>query len=172
MEELNGLEKLAVMQAMMKAIGEQVSTKNPDGLRYACDQRVTEAYEKQGIKSIDVRVQGEKVGTYTVRTSKPAKPREDVEIEILDVAEFGAWLKDNSGELQDYLTLHGSQVAQFMFDAWGIIPDGCNAIRVTIPGHGEQAEGTTLKVDPRKVAHALQGTLPERIAGMLEGGKA
>ncbi len=170
MEELNSLERLTVMQAMMKAIGEQVNTKNPRGLRHACDERVMEAYEKQGVKSIDVRLQGEKVGTYVVHTSKPTEPREEVEIEIADVAEFGAWLKDNPGELGDYLTLHGSQVAQFMFDAWGIVPDGCNAIKVAIPGHGEEAQYTVLKVDPQKVAHALQGTLPERIAGMLEEG--
>ncbi len=170
MEELNGLEKLAVMQAMMKAIGEQVNTKNPRGLRHACDERVMEAYEQQGVKSIDVRLQGEKVGTYTVVVSKPTVSRETVEIEVENVAEFGAWLKDNSGELADYLTFHGSDVAKFMLDTWGIVPDGCNAIRVTIAGQPEKAQYTTLKVDPQKVAHALQGTLPERIAGMLEEG--
>ena len=169
MEGLDGIARLAVAQAVYKAVAEEVSTKDPDSLRGRCDARLIEAYRSQGVKSVDLRVNGEKVGTYTVSLSKPKPARRKAVIEVDDLDALSAFAKDNSGELRDFMGAWGHDYAQFCIDMYGIVPDGCRAVVEETPAVEEEVKGTTLRVDARKVAEALHGTLPARVLGLMEG---
>ena len=72
------MERLAVYQAVMNKVADEVKTGDPSNLRGAVDAQMAELYETTGAKSANVRVNGQKVGTYSVRvTSAPVVTDED-----------------------------------------------------------------------------------------------
>src|SRR5574344_1280956 len=145
--QLTTIEKLTLAQARYKVVADIVSTKNPDSLRAEVDAEMLKAYELDGIKSRDLRVNGEKVGTYSVRVKKAFSKERQV---LTDISVFKAWLDDN----QDYAI--GYALSQPDFVSWvvqqGELPDGYELDRVEFP---EIAAGTTLKVDVQKVASSM-----------------
>ena len=161
MNDLTTAEKLTIAQALYKAIADVVSTKNPDSLRSELDAEMLKAYELDGIKSRDMRVNGQKVGTYTVRVKKAFSKDKPV---LTDISAFTSWLMDNKEYAIDYA------LSQPEFAAWvishGELPDGYELERVEFP---EMATGTTLKVDVQKVADAMGNELPNAVAGLIGG---
>lgn len=161
MSNLTTAEKLTIAQALYKAIADVVSTKNPDSLRSELDAEMLKAYELDGIKSRDMRVNGQKVGTYSVRVKKAFSKNRPV---LTDISAFKAWLDDNT----DYAIAYA--LSQPDFAAWviaqGELPDGYELERVEFP---EAATGTTLKVDVQKVADAMGNELPNAVAGLIGG---
>ncbi len=157
------IEQLAIAQAIYKSVAEEVSTNNPNSIRYIADSEMLKAYELGGIKSRDMRVNGQKVGTYTVRVNKAFSKDRPV---LTDISAFKAWLDDN----HDYAIAYA--LSQADFAAWviaqGELPDGYEIERVEFP---EAATGTTLKVDVQKVADAMGNELPNAVAGLIGGGK-
>lgn len=63
------MERLAVYQAVMGKLADEVKTGEPSNLRGAVDAQMAELYEATGVKSADVRVNGQKVGTYSARVA-------------------------------------------------------------------------------------------------------
>lgn len=161
MSNLTTAEKLTIAQALYKAIADVVSTKNPDSLRSEMDVEMLKAYELDGIKSRDLRINGEKVGTYTVRVKKAFSKDRPV---LTDISAFKAWLDDNHQYAIAY------SLSQPDFVSWviaqGELPDGYELERVEFP---EAATGTTLKVDVQKVAQAMGNELPNAVAGLIGG---
>ena len=164
MNELTTIEKLTLAQAIFKVVGDAVSTKNPDSVRAQVDEEMLKAYELDGIKSRDLRVNGQKVGTYSVRVSKPKT--EDVLSET-DHDAFVKWAGENPEICTLFALNQAAKLAQFALDTAGELPDGYEINHVVIPEH---ATGTTLKVDVQKVAQAMGNELPSVVAGLLEGG--
>jgi aspartyl-tRNA synthetase len=93
--ELPVMEQLAIEQALFSRLGEDVSTKNPDSLRSACDQQVVDNYRAMGAKSYDVHVNGSKVGTYSVRTSKEKPQEKKNRLVIKDPYALEKFIEDN-----------------------------------------------------------------------------
>lgn len=159
--ELTTTEKLTIAQALYKSVADVVSTKNPDSLRAEVDAEMLDTYRREGIKSRDLRLNGEKVGTYSVRVKKAFTKERPV---LTDMSAFKAWLEDN----QEYAV--GYALSQPDFAEWviqqGELPDGYELDRVEFP---EIAAGTTLKVDVQKVADAMGNELPSAVAGLLGG---
>lgn len=156
-DELRPVEQLAVAQAVYKSVAGIVSTKDADSLRSMCDADTIANYASTGAKSYDVRLLGEKVGTYSVRVNK-AKKVSTLAVEDQDA--YMAWCADNGFVLTD------DKRAQQWLDQTGEVPDGCT---VLVDEQPERVAGTTLKVDERKVAEVMGGELPAAVRGLLEG---
>lgn len=159
------IEQLAIMQALYKRIASEVSSKG-DSLRAAIDEQIVEHYKRTGAKTYDVRVEGEKVGTYSVRTSKEKTRKAFTPV---DADAYQRWLTDpeNMPAVASYVRSDDMRFVEWMTKNLGIVPDGVEVNTIVEP-EGEVL-GTTLKVDEHKVSDALGGELPQAIAGLLEG---
>lgn len=92
MSEMNDFEKLAIAQAVYKAVGAAVGTRDPDNLRGRCDAEARRAFEEDGVKSRDLRVNGVKVGTLTAKET--ADTRATV-LRVKDRDDFTDWVEGN-----------------------------------------------------------------------------
>lgn len=164
LEDFEPIEQLAIVQGLYKTVAGAVSTKDPDSLRSQVDRCVIDDYLRDGIKSRDLRVNGEKVGTYSVLVKKGAKTHDLAEE---DHDAFVKWVGDNPEVCTLFALSAGPKLARFALDTTGELPDGYEIAEFETP---ETVSGTTLKVDSRKIADALGNMLPKAVAGMLEGG--
>lgn len=164
LEDFSPMEQLAIAQGLYKQIAGAVSTKDPDSLRASIDRQVIRDYLDSGIKSRDLRVNGEKVGTYSVRIAKPKTERVMSET---DHEAFVKWAGENPELCTLFALNQAAKLAQFALETAGELPDGYEFQEVVTPEH---AAGTTLKVDVEKVAKAMSGELPSAVAGLLGGG--
>lgn len=160
------LARLAVAETVAKACKELT---NPRGgkngaanLRTRADDQLRELYEEHGVSQMEVRVGGEKVGSIGARLSKPVK---DVRPEVFNYGAFKKWLM---GDGEDYMLMlldkYRAEVLEWCA-ADGVLPDGCRMVEHEEPAHWM---GTTMRIDPKKTVAALQGNLPEAVAGLLE----
>lgn len=163
---LNDLQRLAVAQALYKALGRIVSTKDPDSLRSMCDQGLKELYRATGAKQLEITVGGIKFGQLTAKTAD-AKTVETVYVNDRDLLVNGA-------EPQDVLDFAKDYAKEFSEWLWkrhkaeGEIPPGCEVVVQETPA---QFIGTTLTgCKPEDLGIALGDSLPEAIHGVLEGG--
>lgn len=166
-EDLAPMEQLAIKQAVFSAIGEEVSTKNPDSLRSMLDATLLDTYRATGAKSYDVNVNGSKVGTYTV---KVGKERTEPMFTVYDSSEFAQWLASDEGTYYaiQFAASNGDRFLKYALDEDGTVPDGVGVEMVTVP---PAVSGTTLRVDSKKVAKAISnGYLPTPISRLLGGG--
>lgn len=166
MVEMSDVEKLAVEQAFLNAVADDVKTKEPGNLRGRVDAQMIEGYYSNPMagKSYDIKLFGRKVGTYSLTVSK-GKPQEVTRtFEVDDFAAFYEWA-ENMGFMQvdmDAVKRH--------FDECGEVPDGCTPIKVVKPEVlGGTVTRTTVKVDQQEVMRVL-GPQLEPIAYALLGG--
>ncbi|MCI6274402.1 MAG: hypothetical protein MR874_06855 [Coriobacteriaceae bacterium] len=168
---MTSMERLAVAQAVFRAVAEVVSTKNPDSLRAQADADLMGMYDSMGVKSIDLKLEGKKVGTYSVTMAKATKETHEKLLRVTEPQRVLEWAKDNETEWDEFVSLAIPRFAQYCFEEYGEVPDGCEVEEVVTPAKPEHPKGTTLRVDPKNVADALQGRLPVYVAGFLEGGE-
>lgn len=192
------MERLAIAQAIYKAIAAAISTKDPESLRGQVDSSILENYQRTGGKTYDMLLRGRKVGTYSIRFSK-AEHRTTVA--IVDEDAFAQWAFGNGlARKQVVITLDVEEgmpdrligqkitITEDMFlkgvarqnyivsdDAIataqrdGEIPDGCEARVIDEPA---VPIGSTLRIDPVLVAQAMGSELPSAVMGLLsEGGE-
>lgn len=169
-EELPPMERLAIEQALYSKLGEDVSTKNPDSLRSEADREVVENYRTMGAKSYDVHVNGQKVGTYSVRTSKERPQETKRRLVVSDPYALDAYAREHADEAMEYVHMMMDNFAVFMLETHGVLCDGCEMVEDTISARPSEVIGTTLRVDADKVADAIRGYLPTGIAHLLDGG--
>lgn len=165
--ELSNVEKLAVCQAFQKVVGEHTKTGRSDNLRGMVDAEMRERYEADPMagRSYDVKVQGCKVGTYSLTVSKPKPSRTEKSLEVLDDAEFLGWALR-----EGYMMVDMDAVVEH-FNSSGEVPAGCGVVETVIPGEiGGEVTRTTLKVEPFAVEAALGGMVGEVARGLLEDG--
>ena len=168
---MKDIEQLAISQALYNLVADQVSTKDPDNLRGRVSQKYVELYEETGAKSFDVKLGGEKVGTFSLTVSKPTDSVTKTDFFVTDEAKFRAWEDFNAAAL-DYATAHLQQIADWAFGMTGEIPEGCEVQQFEIAGMpGGEVTRTTLKVDTEKVVELVGNGLPEAARGLLEGGE-
>ena len=165
---INDTERLAIMQAFYKAAGEHVSTKAPGNLRASVDEHYKRLFEETGAKTFEMRVNGQKVGTYTVKVSQPKTAA--ARFEVVDPAELLPWVAEAPAEeLAAFAAFLSDEFAEWHFCQTGEVPRGCR-MGADQGQEGGKYMGGTLKVDPQLVAKALGAQLPEAMSLLLEGG--
>lgn len=168
---MNDIERLAVAQAMYKAVAGMVSTRDPDSLRARADADMLENYERMGMKSVDLRVNGEKVGTYSVNVSKPTGAAKTSRVVVDDSEAAYRWaMTAAADEYEDWCIANIDRFCAYALSEFGEVADGARVVTEETAAQPERATGTVLKVDPPKVAHALGVQLPYAVAGLLTGG--
>ena len=192
------MERLAIAQAIYKAIAAAISTKDPESLRGQVDASMLDNYRLTGGKTYDMLLRGRKVGTYSIRFSKA---EHKTCVAIVDEDAFARWAFDNGlarkqvvitldveAGMPDRLIGERITITEDMYlkgiarqsyivsdDAISIaqrdgeIPDGCEAHVIDEPA---KPIGSTLRIDPVLVAQAMGSELPEAVVGLLgEGGE-
>jgi len=171
--DYNPIERLAIEQAVYNAIGADLKTGVPDNLRGEVNGFYLDMYERTGATGFEVRVNGQKVGTYGFSKVKGKPERTVTELRVTDEDALRA---DESDEFNDWLgawlTDHLPELAIQYAQETGELLDGMELVEVTTPAapDGIRPNGT-LRVKPEKVAAALGNALPATIAGLLEGGR-
>ena len=165
------IERLAIAQAVYNGFGGVVSTKDPDNLRGTVDTYFRELYETTGAKTMEVKVSGEKVGTYSVRVSKEEPGKTVREFTVTDKQKAAmaasqlsedAWWMYVYENLDDFLDWYASETGEVL--------DGCGIVETIYPGTPPAYAGGTLKVDARKVAEVVAANnLDYGVAGLLGG---
>ena len=174
MSDLNPIERLAIEQAVYNAIGADLKTGVPDNLRGEVNAFYLDMYERTGATGFEVRVNGQKVGTYGFSKVKGKPERTVTELRVTDADALRADKSDEFEQwLADYIRYHLVDFAVQYAQETGELLDGMELVEVTTPAtpDGIRPNGT-LRVKPEKVAAALGNALPATIAGLLEGGTA
>ncbi|OUO32288.1 hypothetical protein [Olsenella sp. An293] len=171
--ELTDIQRLAVAEAMGKAIKEMT---NPRGgahgaptLRTECDDALRADFEQDGTDRRRIVINGQEVGTLSARLSKPES---GTRVVVSDGGELLYWLRNSDGG-RDALgrLLADPKTRQAIVDAAtvdGELPDGCRVEDYERPAAWL---GTTLRVDVKKVGAALGAELPSAVVGLLGGGE-
>lgn len=171
--ELNDIQRLAVAEAMGKAIKDMT---NPRGgahgaptLRTECDDALRYDFEARGTDRRRISINGVEVGTLSARLSKPES---GTRVVVSDGGELLYWLRNSDGG-RDALgrLLADPKTRQAIVDAAtadGELPDGCRVEDYEKPSAWL---GTTLRVSVPKVGAALGAELPSAVVGLLGGGE-
>jgi len=166
------IERLAIEQAVYNAIGADLKTGVPDNLRGQVNGFYLDLYQSTGATGFEVRVNGQKVGTYGFSKVKGTPERTVTELRVTDHAALAMDESDEFNEwLSAYVNAHLDELAIAYATETGELLDGMEYVTETIPAtpDGIRPNGT-LRVKPEKVAAALGNALPATIAGLLEGG--
>ena len=171
---MNAIERLAIEQAIYNAIGADLKTGVPDNLRGEVNGFYLDLYQQTGATGFEVRVNGQKVGTYGFAKVKGQPERTVTELVVTDMDALRCWDDDAFHEyVAKFFDQHLAELAIQYAQETGDLPDGVELVEVTTPAtpDGIRPNGT-LRVRPDKVADALGNALPATIAGLLEGGVA
>lgn len=169
---MNDIERLVIAQALLKTVTKYTSTRDPDSLRARADADMLENYERMGMKSVDLRVNSEKVGTYSVKVSKPTGAAKTSRVVVDDSEAAYRWaMTAATDEYEDWCIANIDRFCAYALSEFGEVADGAHVVTEETAAQPERATGTVLKVDPPKVAHALGVQLPYAVAGLLTGGE-
>ena len=169
---MNDKEKLIICQAIYSLVAERVATKNPDNLRGQVDAEYKRLYEETGAKSFDAKLNGEKVGTYSLTISKPTDSKPKTDFVLVDAEAFKNW-KDFGAVAHAYASedVNMEDVAAYHFGKTGELPPGCELQEYIVAGNpGGEIERSTLKIDTEKVSEVLGNGLQEAALLLLKGG--
>lgn len=162
------LAYLARCQAEYQRLADVVSTKDPNSLRSALDDIAKMRYERDGIKSYDVKVGGSKVGTYTVRATKEEPERKVTELTVEDPEEALRWLMEDRTDAY-YKRLCDAAVGiaiERMRETGELLDSACVSSK-HIPAIPSMFKNMVLKVDAEKVSKALNEAEAKQIEGTV-----
>ena len=163
------IETLTVLQALYNAIGEQIATNDPTNLRGRVNERYRALYEDTGATGFEVRVGGEKVGTYGFSKRKGQPERTVSELQVVDDAAIVAWC-DASEEYQRWVRQYATVLAA---KQTGELPDGIEVVERTIPATPDTIRPNgTLRINRRTVERARDALAGGGLAGFLAGGES
>lgn len=161
---MNSDERMFLAQGIYKAISAEVKTNTPGNMRGEFDRRYRDRYRETGAKSYDALISGSKVGSVTV---KPDEPKPKTAFEVTDFDALEDWYTTAEDGFQMFVVANLPEFAEFWFHRTGEMPPGCDMVTTT----PEPKEPTvTLRVDPEKVAKAVDG-LPWNELFRLEEGE-
>ena len=164
--ELTPVEKLAIAQAFYNSVGKMVNTKDPDNLRGQVNAYFERVFDATGAKSFDVKLLGEKVGTYSITVSKAKAPEVHYEVAVENWDEFELWAQEHGYAYVEY----DMEAINRGFDRTGEIPPGCKTVaKVTPAVEGGKISRTALKVDADAVMDAIGPKLEAASTLLLEG---
>lgn len=158
-------EALAIMQAIYKASGAIVGTKDASNLRGQVDARLIHDYNDDGTDSRALLVNGVRVGKVSISTSRPSTK---VCVQVDDYDELISWLADKPDLVSSIVAAGMKHLEKYVADT-GEVPDGCSTM--TVEDAGGRVTGTRITgCKPDDVAEALNGALPDAVTGLLGGG--
>ena len=166
------IERLAIEQAVYKAIGADVATNDPDNLRGEVNQHYLDLYQQTGATGFEVRINGVKCGTFGFSKVRGQKAYTERVVTVTDRAALLADRGDDFNEwLSAYVTEHIDELAVQYAQETGELLDGMAVVEREHPATPDTIRPNgTLRVRPERVAAALGNALPATIAGLLEGG--
>lgn len=173
MSDMQGMvERLAIEQAVYNAIGADLKTGVPDNLRGEVNGFYLDLYQQTGATGFEVRVNGQKVGTYGFNRVKSQPERTVTELRVTDMDALRAW---DSDDFNDFITAwvdeRLAEIAVQYAAKTGELPDGVEYVTETVPATPDTIRPNgTLRISPAKVAEVLGPALPSMVAGLLEGG--
>ena len=165
---MTDMERLAIAQGVFNAVGEMVSTKDPNNLRGRVNDKIIKAYLSTGARSFDLRLNGHKVGSFSVTV---AKAKRETKLKVIDRDAFEAWALSEGFAHEETVTRVVMDEDAVLSDALlnGEVPDGCEPVTKDEPEH---VSGTSIRgCKPEDVASALGTQLPQAVAGFLTGGE-
>lgn len=170
--ELNIIERLAIEQAVYNAIGADLKTGVEGNLRGEVNGFYLDLYQQTGATGFEVRVNGQKVGTYGFAKVKGQPERTVTEVRVTD---HEAMMRDERDEFMEFcsrwLDAHMDELAVQYATETGELLDGMEWVTETVPATPDTIRPNgTLRVRPERVAAALGNALPATIAGLLGGG--
>ena len=169
------IETLAALQALYNAIGEEVSTTDPSNLRGRVNEHYRGLYEDTGVTGFEVRVGGEKVGTYGFNRRKGQPERTVREFRMSDQYKCVNAMADDPdfGDFaRQWLHAHAEEVALAYFKRTGEIVDGCEIVERTIPAVPDTIRPNgTLRIKRQVVERARAMLAGGGLAGLLGGGE-
>jgi hypothetical protein len=166
------ISKWAFLTALKKAVDEELKLLRPE-----VDEHFIDCYESTHGKQYEVRMDGEDVGTLTVKLSKGTPYREYDHAVVTDTDELWTY---QSKEFQEYvkkrtdewLEENYEQIALDWFDETGELLDGMTLMQHVEPERPAAVTGTMARIDPMKVSAAMaRNGLPVSLRGLLEGGE-
>ena len=101
MSDYNPIERLAIEQAVYNAIGADLKTGVADNLRGEVNGFYLDMYERTGATGFEVRVNGQKVGTYGFSKVNGTPERTVTEVRVTD---HDALRSDQSEDFNDWLS--------------------------------------------------------------------
>ena len=167
------IETLAVLQALYNAIGEEVSTTDPDNLRGRVNEHYRGLYEDTGATGFEVRVGGEKVGTYGFSKRKGQPERVEQALEVVDADALKAWAEcDEFNEwVSAFIDMNLESLALDYAKLTGELPDGIEVVERVIPATPDTIRPNgTLRIKRQVVERARDALAGGGLAGFLAGG--
>ncbi len=158
---MNDMERLVVATVLQKRLGRLTNSHDPDSLRSALDEDAKRNYLRTGAKSYDLQIAGSKVGSYSVRVTKPKTERRLV---VDDPGKLLEWACDGH---RDVLAVDPDRALDWVLDT-GEVPPGCSMREVTEPG---RVSGTTLRIDEDAVVGMCGGSLAAAATALLGKGE-
>lgn len=177
----DSLAVLADCQARFEQLGKVVSTKDPDSLRSACDAEMRLRYELYGVKSIDVKIGGVSVGTYSAVISKEKPEQRSKKLTISDGNAIRWLMEDAPDSCCARFAREAVKIAEDYMAATGEMLPAAQCVEEILPAEPGRFKNTRLKIDPEKVAKALGApelediygrTAVEELAGGPEGSES
>ena len=163
------IERLAIEQAVYKVIGADVAANDPGNLRAEVNAYYHDLYEQTGATGFEVRVNGQKIGTYGFSKVRGQKAHTERIVTVTDVDALRA--DENDGFLEycsGWLEEHLPELAVQYATETGELLDGMAVVEREHPATPDTIRPNgTLRVRPEKVAAALGNALPATIAGLL-----
>lgn len=162
------LTRLAVAQAVYKAMGDQLATNGGErgnNIRTEADDMLRASFEELGTDRIALEVNGERVGTLSARITRPTN---ETAYSLSSLGELVEWLRGGEGYavLTEVVKKQWEAIAKVSVDMDGEVPPGIDASMYSVPARWG---GTTLRVDVAKVRDALGAGLPAAVAGVIAG---
>ena len=168
------IETLSVLQALYNAIGEEVSTQDPTNLRGRVNSYYHGLYEDTGATGFEVRVGGEKVGTYGFNKRKGQPERTVRELRITDSSALTDWRSDDFDEwVEHWLAFHREDLALQYAQETGELPDGIELEERVVPATPDTIRPNgTLRIKRQVVERARDALAGGGLAGFLAGGES
>lgn len=166
--ELKPDQRLVAATAIQKVVNQAVKVGIEGNVRDVADRYVTGILPEGG--SVPVRINGRKVGTYSVIAKEVGEG--EVDAYVVDASAFGDWLRDDDAAANaaiEWILADNRRRDTFLrhlVEITGVVPDGVEAFPK--PVHLELKTRLT-QVNPEVVAEVLGDTLPSTVAGLLGG---
>lgn len=160
------LARLAVAETMVKRLKLITDPRAKErNLRQHVQDELMHQYLETGSSTFQVEVEGQKVGTASLRFTEGKSGKFPV---VADYSAFARWIRESDGGMDTIVRLVNAKPDMVLEAAMadGELPDGCELREYNEP---KRASGMTLRIKPEKVEGALAGGLPQAVARLLGG---
>ena len=153
---------LAAAQAMYKALGGVVSTKDGGSLRAKADAELRQLWiDKRIFGKVPLTIGGHIVGMLTAKQAQPKRRR------FVTVNDPSALLEDQRDAMEDFVYEHVDEFAEWVVEQGVANPAGVSVSEYVDEGGWG---GTTITgCKPDEVLPLLKGQLPEAVYMAIEG---